>query len=145
MNTPPSWLTLPWPRGVDTAPQQTTQSHNSTQADDDTFPQQPRFVHSSAARVCRPTHVRPTEPALLQIKARLTERTFNRAQFTRVAILDICMRAPCQACCTAPVTPSDGGRCARDHFTVQFHIQETLKRLTLPTLIIPSHAVQILM
>lgn len=24
MNTPPSWLTLPWPRGVDTAPQRTT-------------------------------------------------------------------------------------------------------------------------
>ena len=25
MNTPPSWLTLPWPRGVDTAPQRTTE------------------------------------------------------------------------------------------------------------------------
>lgn len=31
------------------------------------------------------------------------------------------------------------------HFRIQFHIQETLKRVTLPTFIIPSHAVQILM
>lgn len=67
--------------------------------------------------------------------------TFNGTQFTHIIILDIFKRASCQI---HPASVWLTG-CIRGHFTIQFHIQETLKRVTLPTLIIPSHAVQILM
>lgn len=65
----------------------------------------------------------------------------NETQFTHIIILYIFKRASCQM---YPASVWLTG-CIQGHFRIQFHIQETLKRVTLPTFIIPSHAVQILM